>query len=362
MQCRDNLNVMNSKVVDPNNDPNKPAIRIGTAESLSLRWAEYSRPGNDPMKRAKENQDSCIVVPNYGGRSNQMLFGVYDGHGPNGAYASQFIRNKLGPAWLETEDFDTDTFSAISRACVLTNEALSTSSIDVYVSGCTGITSFLKDNHLFTANVGDSRAVLARVAGSGLVRALDLSNDHKPDRPDELERILSYGGRVYEWGVPRVWLQEIDMPGLAMSRSYGDAAAESVGVFAEPELSEVYLGANDRFVIWASDGVWEFISSQEAVDIVWENYQKGPLEAAAALVKESLLRWTEEEDVVDDITCVLAFLNFGAPATTVAVSTSTAINTHDGAGNAVSAATAACIVPVNSDGASSVTVTPPMTV
>ena len=99
-------------------------------------------------------------------------------------------------------------------------------------------------------------------AGSGRasllnLRALDLSSDQKPDRPDEHARIMARGGRVFEWGVPRVWLAEVDMPGLAMSRSFGDAAAESVGVFAEPELSEVTLGANDRLIIWATDGVWE---------------------------------------------------------------------------------------------------------
>lgn len=72
--------------------------------------------------------------------------------------------------------------------------------------------------------------------------------------PDEKARIIAHGGRVFEWGVPRVWLRDVDMPGLAMARSFGDMAAETVGVFAEPELSKVTLTSNHRFVIWASDG------------------------------------------------------------------------------------------------------------
>lgn len=40
----------------------------------------------------------------------------------------------------------------------------------------------------------------------------------KPDRPDEMARIQACGGRVFEWGVPRVWMRDVDMPGLAMSR------------------------------------------------------------------------------------------------------------------------------------------------
>lgn len=93
-------------------------------------------------------------------------------------------------------------------------------------------------------------------------------------------------------------------------RSLGDIAAETVGVYAEPELSEVVLGRNDRFIIWATDGVWEFISSQEAVDIVAPYLDKSPVEACGALVREATKRWGEEEDVVDDTTCIIAFLEY----------------------------------------------------
>ena len=82
------------------------------------------------------------------------------------------------------------------------------------------------------------------------------------------------------------------------------------GVFAEPELSEVRLSAVDQFVILASDGVFEFISSQEAVDIVAKHMETGPQAACEALVKESTARWNAEEDVVDDTTCIILFLNF----------------------------------------------------
>ena len=72
--------------------------------------------------------------------------------------------------------------------------------------------------------------------------------------------------------------------GLAMARSFGDSAAESVGVFAEPELTEVELTSNDKFFIWASDGVWEFITSQEAVDIVSQYLDKTPQEVRVCVL------------------------------------------------------------------------------
>ncbi len=75
--------------------------------------------------------------------------------------------------------------------------------------------------------------------------------DHKPDLPEEAERILKKGGRIdafrdyYNNGEPigpmRVWVQYDEIPGLAMSRSMGDRVAQSVGVTAEPEIKEFTL-------------------------------------------------------------------------------------------------------------------------
>jgi serine/threonine protein phosphatase PrpC len=64
-------------------------------------------------------------------------------------------------------------------------------------------------------------------------------------------------------GPSRVWLKEQAIPGLAMSRSFGDQVAASVGVIAEPEITEWEFKAEDKFFILASDGVWEFIESDE---------------------------------------------------------------------------------------------------
>ena len=258
------------------------------AQHLPLRWGQFSRAGNDPMKRRKENQDSMLVVDTFGDFKDQLALMVYDGHGPFGGQASQFVRDALTGTWLDRGLARATGRAEIERimhdGCVETNARLAMSDIDVYVSGSTGVTGLVKGNTIYVANVGDSRAVLARLvpaegqdlaalAAAGkepemVLRAVDLSDDQKPDRPDEERRIVDAGGRVFEWGVPRVWRKEVDMPGLAMSRSYGDLAAESVGVFAEPEITETVLGAEDRFLIFASDGVWEFITSQEACDLV----------------------------------------------------------------------------------------------
>lgn len=146
-----------------------------------------------------------------------------------------------------------------------------------------------------------------------------LNRDHKPELKDEAERIHKRGGRIdsfrdyYNGGEPigpqRVWLAHEEVPGLAMSRSMGDKVAHSVGVTAEPETWEFTLGLHDRYLVIASDGVWEFLSNEDVAGIVYPFYEQNAPEAAAnALVKAAFKKWKQEEEVIDDITVVIIFL------------------------------------------------------
>ena len=100
-------------------------------------------------------------------------------------------------------------------------------------------------NHLWCANVGDSRAILAKCRNSSWT-AYPLSDDHKPNRPEERERIIKCGGRVEQLknllgepvGPHRVWLKNQDSPGLAMSRSFGDTVAGRIGKIADAGKNE----------------------------------------------------------------------------------------------------------------------------
>lgn len=109
-----------------------------------------------------------------------------------------------------------------------------------------------------------------------------------------------------------------------MTRSFGDEVASRVGVTAEPgkliipifncyflEILELDLCPDDRFIVLASDGVWEFLSNDDIAKIVLPYYEcKNAEKAAEAVVRESYLKWKQEEDdIVDDITCVIVFLD-----------------------------------------------------
>jgi len=88
----------------------------------------------------------------------------------------------------------------------------------------------------------------------------------------------------------------------------GDFAVKNVGVIAEPEVLEFEIGQEDQFMILASDGVWEFIYSQEAVDIVAACLREGKsvTQACQVLIEQATNRWQEEEgDYRDDITAIV---------------------------------------------------------
>lgn len=95
-----------------------------------------------------------------------------------------------------------------------------------------------------------------------------------------------------------------------MSRSVGDAVAHSVGCACEPEITHTVLTPNDKIVLLASDGIWEFLQNQQVANIVYPYFEKDAPEAAAnALVSVALAQWKRQSQSIDDITIVIIFLN-----------------------------------------------------
>ncbi|CAN6886267.1 unnamed protein product [Brassica oleracea] len=146
-------------------------------------------------------------------------------------------------------------------------------SIDSYCSGCTALTAILQGDHLVVANAGDSRAVIATTSddGVGLV-PVQLSVDFKPNIPEEAERIKQSDGRLFclddEPGVYRVGMPNGRSLGLAVSRAFGDYCLKDFGLVSEPEVSYRKITSKDQFLILATDGMWDVMTNDEAVEIV----------------------------------------------------------------------------------------------
>ncbi|KAK1928877.1 putative protein phosphatase 2C 12 [Phytophthora citrophthora] len=327
--------------------PEFTGVKEGEYSSRSgrLRWGTRCRAGNDPLRRRKENQDAFCVCDALADDVDSTFFSVFDGHGSQGAFVSHFVReqyhravadayaqliprasttNGNGPSMLTrkasvTCDVVSEIFQQAARTVV---DALDASAIDISVSGTTAVAMLVRKTDVFIANLGDSRAVVARYSEDKQRYELHCeTKDHKPDVPEERARIERNNGRVFEWGSYRVWLQDVDMPGLAMSRSFGDAVAKTVGVTAEPDVTIVeklnFSGPDKKngerplaFAVLASDGIWEFMTTDECIDFVAAciiESGMSPQEACTALVEEACDRWDAEEDVVDDITAAVVF-------------------------------------------------------
>lgn len=99
------------------------------------------------------------------------------------------------------------------------------------------------------------------------------------------------------------------MPGLAMSRSIGDNVAHSIGVSPDPEVHKYNLNESHKFIVIASDGVWEFLTNEEVGKIVWPFFRdNAPEQAGNAIVRAAAQKWRENDSSIDDITCITIFL------------------------------------------------------
>jgi len=273
-----------------------------------------SRVGFVPFNNTKVNQDrACESHPFGADQYSRAFFGVFDGHGQFGHHVSQFCATNLPKLLSKQPDLDAEPIEALARTFHSCHQALISGKIDSSFSGTTAVCSYIHGDQIYCANAGDSRCVLGSIEDGKWV-ARDLSIDHKPSRPDERKRILECGGRVDTCRSPtkepigplRVWLRLQDVPGLAMTRSFGDRVAATVGVTHTPEIfTHTYRPGVDKVLILASDGVWEFLSSMDAVEIV--SRCSTPEEAAITLYKQSDARWRHDEEFIYDITVLFFF-------------------------------------------------------
>jgi len=104
-----------------------------------------------------------------------------------------------------------------------------------------------------------------------------------------------------------VWSSHGGYPGTAFTRSFGDSIAEEIGVFAEPEMVTRPLSPEDRIIVLASDGVFEFLTNQSVIDICAK--YDDPLSACHAVVAESYELWLQYEMRTDDITMMCIFID-----------------------------------------------------
>lgn len=277
-----------------------------------------------PTTAAKINQDRGGIAFPYGNCPKTALFTVFDGHGEGGELVSEYALTEIQTRLQKHPLFTKDIAEAFRQTFLTVDESLTHQTlIEPMYSGTTACAVLLKNDKLVISNVGDSRAVIGKRQPRGTdatassYAAHELSVDQNPDSPGEQDRIERCGGYVSpppEEGLSaRVWLdRNCTQIGLAMSRSIGDHSVKPVGVISEPVVTTHTLcpQGTDEFLILASDGVWEFLSSNDAVQIVHKCFEGknggGASKGCQALIEAAAAKWHEHEgDYRDDITALV---------------------------------------------------------
>ena len=227
------------------------------------------------------------------------MFGVFDGHG--GQSCSKFVEEHLPPAICKAVDAiwddkdESSTQNALRSAFREVDSAFlaSVGDSDEEV-GSTAVVVILEGQRLHCAWAGDSRAILCRADG-----VVDqLSQDHKPNRPDEKERIQSAGGCVYYNRVNGV---------LGVSRAFGDKVLKQ-WVPADPELVTLPLSPGDDFLVLACDGLWDVADNETVAELVRKHTAAAGLrKAACALTTYAIRRGSS-----DNVTCMIVQLEAGS--------------------------------------------------
>src|SRR6266404_3995837 len=233
--------------------------------------------GMSTCRNKRTYQEDRFAYVSY---THGAFLGVYDGH--CGSDVSSFLKDHFHTLFAQSlvgrnqKDAFEDAFSKVEAY-----------SLNNYHDGSTALVAYIdqdrdKNNILHCVWVGDSRAVLECNG-----KVCFATNDHKPQRKDEKERIDKVGGRISSKG----YIMCNGERGLAVSRSIGDKYMKKGGkgeIIATPEYAQIPLKSDNHFLIMASDGLWDVIDNEEAIEIVEEELGK---EISDVIVVDDGLLW-----------------------------------------------------------------------
>ena len=204
---------------------------------LSFSYKEYSNHHYRPYM-----EDGHKIIDSFMGDPNQGYFAVFDGHGGKDSvtyckqkFHEELIKNLQNPL-NSVESALIDTFDVIDEQLYMCghNQVGTTATICL-------VRNENRQRVLYTANVGDSAAVLVSDD-----KVEQLSYDHKATDKSEMLRVHNSGGSIFRGRLKGT---------LALTRSLGDHSLKTCGLIAEPSIIKTVLNPSNHTLVIASDGI-----------------------------------------------------------------------------------------------------------
>lgn len=305
----------------------RPTLQGGSTNRLRLDFGIWSIQG-----RRKTQEDAHSAVPQMlkEGRLSEetqqgecehhlpfAFFGVFDGHG--GDKAAEWVGQNLDKIFVEkiaqhgNQTLPEVLCQALREAILeVENQWMAMAKESKECSGTTAAVVVVKESNFIVGNVGDTEVVLA-IEGGERIEAVPVTEVHNPKRnAAESERVVKEGGIIHK---DRVGHPEFnpDLMSIAISRAIGDfgfkakefTGGKNSGLSAEPYVTSFTLEPKKhKFCIIACDGLWDVVSSQEAVDFV-AKMNAPPKEAAKALVESAYKKGS-----TDNITTLVIYFHW----------------------------------------------------
>lgn len=274
---------------------NKPLIKRREKKSSTFKFDKQitllyknSVKSDQNEKHRDYMEDVTLVQSNFNNDANKNLYCIFDGHG--GEQTAKMSCKRF-PEILKKniDDSPFDIEKALRKTFCSLDKEIETF-LRVGDVGNTLTCVLIINGTLYCANVGDSSCVLVTQKGAEMI-----SVDHKCTNMDEIKRIQKMGGIINEDRLNGI---------LAISRCIGDFDLKDKGLICEPYIYKRLIEKTDRYLVLASDGVWDVLRPNDIKEICEENID-------VDLISDEIIVEAKEFGSEDNISVIVIELNKG---------------------------------------------------
>ena len=247
----------------------------------------YKENPNSRFRDYMEDKGKSIL--NFNSNPDNALFCLFDGHG--GGEVSKFLQENFPKFMKESLPINNENYNIkLNDLFLKLDDKIKENNF--YQVGATACIVFISRENggrvLYCANVGDTRCVLIKT-----LEAKRLSYDDRASDENEYNRIMKQGGVVFGG---RVYGQ------LMLSRAFGDWELKSYGVICEPHITKINIDDDDKYIVIASDGVWDVLEDDDVYRL--SKSANNSMDLCKDIMKNSI-----DKGTMDNISCFVIELN-----------------------------------------------------